>query len=272
MGESRRRLLRRAAVAAAGAAALPLAGAQRAAAATVAAFQALRLTSVDATRSLLHVEPRHPFGAGGEGTAPRPILLDNSLNRGPGMSIFSANREGRNARLLTLTATEPAFDGGALHIDYRGSGHAVTIDRGEGRPGSDSALALSVVSRNPADTSVGVRGRQTGRGTLKVTHEKPRGARGNDASAAAVSIKLEGAGTAAKGLFVDSRPATAGRLADVRNAGTHLFVVGPDGKVWVKALGVGNAEGATSLGPLRRRMEVFDSAGRSLGFVPIYGP
>jgi hypothetical protein len=271
MEESRGRFLRRAAAAAAGVAALPLATAQRAAAATATALQALRITSVDAGQSLIHVEPRHAFGSGGEGTSPRPILLDNTGNTGPGMSIFSANRQGQNGRLLTLTAADPAFDGAALHVAYEGSGHAVTIEHGEGRPGSDGALALSVVSRNPADTSVGVRGRQTGRGTLKVTHEKPRGGAANDASAAAVSVKLEGAGTAAKGIFVDSAPATSGRLADVRNGGTHLFVVEPDGKVWVKALAVGNAVGASSLGPLRRKMEVFDYAGRSLGFVPIYG-
>ena len=164
------------------------------------------------------------------------------------MSIFSANREGR---LLTVTAAEPAFDGGALDADYRGSGHAVTIDRGQGRPGSDSALALPVVSRNPADTSVGVRGRQTGRGTPKVTHEKPRGAGGNDASAAGLSIKLEAAGTAAKGLFVDSRPATAGRLADVRDAGIHLFVVGPDGWASCRSTGPGRLSRDSRLRPAR---------------------
>jgi hypothetical protein len=272
MGESRGRFLRRAAAAAAGAAALPLATAQRAAAATASAFQAVRVTGVDAGQSLLHVQPRHRFDAGGEGTSPRPILLDNTANAGPGMSIFSANRQGANGRLLTLTAADPAFDGAALHVDYAGSGHAVTIEHGEGRAGSASALALSVVSRNPTDTSVGVRGRQTARGTLKVTHEKPRGGRGNDASAAAISVKLEGAGTAAKGIFVDSAPATSGRLVDVRNGGAHLFVVEPGGRVWIKALAVGNAEAASSLGPLRRRIEIFDYAGRSLGFMPIYGP
>jgi hypothetical protein len=269
MPESRGRFLRRAAVAVAGAAALPLAAAQRAAAATATAFQAVRVASVDAGQSLLHIEARHDFAWGTEGAAPRPLLLDNTGNRGPGMSIYSANREGGNGRLLALTAADPAFDGAALHVDYEGSGHAVTIEHGEGR-GSDAALALSVVSGNPHDTSVGIRGRQLGRGTLKVTHERPRGVAGNDASAAAVSVRLEGAGTAAKGIFVDSAPATSGRLADLRNGGRHLFVVGPDGKVWVKALAVGNAVGASSLGRLAGKMEVFDYEGRSLGFVPIY--
>ena len=121
-------------------------------------------------------------------------------------------------------------------------------------------------------TSMGVRGRQTGRGTLKVTHEKPRGRWRQRRLGRRPVDQARGRGHGRRrALFVDSRPATAGRLADVRNAGVHLFVVGPDGKVWVKALGVANAEGASSLGPLRRRMEVFDYARRSLGFVPIYG-
>jgi hypothetical protein len=268
--ESRGRFLRRVGAAVAGLVALPVAGAQRAVAATASAFDAVRISSADAGQSLLHVRADHAFPWGTEGTAPRPILLDNTGNPGPGMSIFSANRQGGNGRLLALTAADPAFDGAALHVAYEGSGHAVTIDHGEGRPGAASAQALSVVSRNPADTTAGVRGRQVGRGTLKVTHEKPRGARGNDAAAAAVSVKLEGAGTAAKGIFVDSAPATSGRLADVRNGGDHMFLVEADGRVWVRALGVGNAERAGSVGRVTGRMEVFDYAGNSLGYVAIH--
>jgi len=35
-------------------------------------------------------------------------------------------------------------------------------------------------------------------------------------------------------------------------------------------LGVNNSAAATSLGSVAKKMEVFDAAGASLGFVPIY--
>lgn len=49
-------------------------------------------------------------------------------------------------------------------------------------------------------------------------------------------------------------------------------VLKTDGKFLAAAgIGVGNSAAASALGTLTRKMEVFDAAGASIGFVPIYG-
>ena len=68
------------------------------------------------------------------------------------------------------------------------------------------------------DTALGVRGRESGKGTVKITHAKPDGA---DANASALSIALEGAGTAAQGIYIgnDAGNPTTGDLLHIRNGG-----------------------------------------------------
>ena len=75
-----------------------------------------------------------------------------------------------------------------------------------------------MVSTNPLDTTLGVQGREEGKGTVKITHSKPAGADGN---AAALSIALLGEGTACQGIFIgnDSGNPTTGKLLNVRNGG-----------------------------------------------------
>lgn len=267
---SRRGFLRRAAAAAAGAAAVPLVVSQRALAATVTTFEALRIASVDSSANLLRVAANHAMPPGtSTGGA---ILLENSGNSGPGVVVYSNHPGPGNGRLLNVRADHPGFDAAAVHVDYDGKANAVEI---VSATNDASSNALSVVSTNTQDTTVGIRGRETGRGTLKVTHEKPAT---SDANAAAISIKLDGAadGTAAQGIFMDTDVApsgagTTGRLLNLRNAGRQRFVVTAAGKALATGgIGVGNSAPASRPGKLVRRIEVFDDLGKSLGFVPVY--
>jgi hypothetical protein len=69
---------------------------------------------------------------------------------------------------------------------------------------ASSSLAASFVSTNSNDT-VGVRGRETGRGTLKVTNERQDGR--SNVNAAAASLSLEALGTEptnAQGIFLNA--------------------------------------------------------------------
>ena len=61
-------------------------------------------------------------------------------------------------------------------------------------------------------------GRETGKGTVKITHGKPSGP---DANASALSIALEGAGTACQGIYIgnDAGNPTTGDLLHIRNGG-----------------------------------------------------
>jgi hypothetical protein len=107
----------------------------------------------------------------------------------------------------------------AVRIQNAGTAHAVSIYHNPaGGAGDASAEALDVVSTNPLDTALGVRGREEGRGTVKVTHVKPVR---SDAGAAALSIALRGAGTACQGIFIenDAGNPTTGRLLNIRNGG-----------------------------------------------------
>jgi len=86
--------------------------------------------------------------------------------------------------------------------------HAVTVYQAAT---SGSAAALNVVSDNPGTSAMYLSGTETGRGTLKISH---RGyADGSDLNAAALSIDLKTAGTAAQGIYLTATDgATTGNL------------------------------------------------------------
>ena len=122
-----------------------------------------------------------------------------------------------------------------------GVAHAVSIFHNPAAGGGDStAEALDVVSTNPLDTTVGVRGQEEGRGTVKITHQKPANP---DPNAAALSLALEGAGTAAQGIFIgnDAGNVTTGHLLNLRNGGpgTERLILTADGQLQLAIQGPG---------------------------------
>lgn len=99
------------------------------------------------------------------------------------------------------------------------NGHAITAWMAAT---SGTGSALNAVSDNPGFSAVQVSGKETSTGTIKVTHAKPGAT--DDSGAAALSIDLTGAGTAAQGLFInstieraDGALGTTGNLITVRN-------------------------------------------------------
>lgn len=193
------------------------------------------------------------------------ILVENTGSTGAGVVVFTNRGADAAGRLMVLRSANAAFTQAALHIDYLGTNHAATIAHG----GTGTAsLALSVVSTNEDDTAVGVTGEPSARGTIKVTHNKPSVADGN---ASALSILLNGAGTACQGIFLDTEAgvSTTGKLINFRQAGAERFVVHPDGSVQIGAgpmwvYGTGSPEGAVAapVGSLYSRTD--GGAGTSL--------
>lgn len=75
--------------------------------------------------------------------------------------------------------------------------------------------ALNVVSDNQEMSAMWLSGIESGTGTLKITHRKSTA---SDANAAAISIDLTGAGTAARGIYIKPTDATTGNLIELRNS------------------------------------------------------
>ncbi|WP_232247198.1 hyaluronoglucosaminidase [Kitasatospora azatica] len=109
--------------------------------------------------------------------------------------------------------------------------HAVTVYQAAT---SGSGAALNVVSSNPGTSAMYLSGTETGRGTLKIAHVGY--ADGSDLNAAALSIDLQTAGTAAQGIYLTttSGAPTKGNLIAVRNnANLDDFIVKGSGLIGV---------------------------------------
>ncbi len=146
------------------------------------------------------------------------ILLENTGNAGAGMVIYS-NHASATGRLLSIKADNTGFATQPVYIENDGSSHAVSIVQNS--TGSN-ANGLTIVSVNPNDTTLGISGQETGKGTLKITHTYTGTA---DTNASAISIQLAGAGTASQGIFMDSTGVTTGKLLNLRNNGTEYLTL-----------------------------------------------
>ncbi|WP_461064690.1 hyaluronoglucosaminidase [Streptomyces pseudoechinosporeus] len=127
--------------------------------------------------------------------------------------------------------------------------HTVTINQ---KATSGEAVALNVTSANPDTSAMYLSGKETGRGTLKISHNGY--ADGSDANASALSIDLKASGTAAQGIYLTATDGpTKGALLVLRNNdGLDDFVVKGTGRT-----GIGIARGATP----QSQLHVVQSAG-----------
>ena len=214
--ETRRAMLRRTGGAAGVVALLGLAAAAPARAATTRFDDLVEVAPPPGTAALRVAcsggVPHSPVTGGA-------LNLDNTGSSGAGAVIYSNRGADALGRLLTVNQANPANPQHALRIQNAGTGHTVSIYHNPaGGAGDPSAIAVDVVSTNQHDTALGVRGREAGKGTVKITHSKPDA---TDANAAALSIALEGAGTACQGIYIgnDADNATTGDLLHIRNGG-----------------------------------------------------
>jgi hypothetical protein len=160
------------------------------------------------------------------------LNLDNSASTGAGAVLYSNQGAGALGRLLVVNQSNPANPQAAVRIQNAGVAHTVSIFHNPaGGAGDATSEALDVVSTNPLDTTVGIKGQEEGRATVKITHVKPAG---DDSNAAALAIGLAGAGTAAQGIFIgnDAGIATTGPLLNIRNGsiGSERLVLTADGR------------------------------------------
>lgn len=114
---------------------------------------------------------------------------------------------------------------------------------------SGAASALNVTSKNPATSAMNLSGTETGRGTLKISHNGYVDGSDADASALSIDLKTTGVvdqgGTAAQGIFVTATTgATKGALLVLRNnKGLDDFVVKGNG---LTGIGVGRGNNPQS--------------------------
>lgn len=162
----------------------------------------------------------------GSPTGGGTFLINQGTNRGSAMNIYSTAGSGALGRLVNVVVANPAFDQAGYHLDYAGTANGLEVSSTSTGPGSN---ALNVVSTNPNDSTAGINGQEVGRGTLKVVHNYPGL---SDANASVLSLRTNGAGTAAQGIFFDAENGgTTGNLMKFRQAGVDQFIMSPNGSL-----------------------------------------
>lgn len=148
------------------------------------------------------------------------IFIENSYNIGTGIGIYSNAGASAEGNMINIKVDNEDYQQAAFYMNYDGISNAVEI---VSNTNDSSSNALSITNYNQLDSALGVIGYETNRGTVKVSHKKS----GNDANASGISIDLQGTGTAAQGLYVDSTAdgGTSGNLLRLRNETIDRFVV-----------------------------------------------
>lgn len=154
------------------------------------------------------------------------IFIQNSSNIGTGIGIYSDRGADAEGNMINVKVDNIEYDQAAFYMNYDGTSNAVEI---VSNTDDTSSNALSITNYNQLDSALGVIGYETGRGTVKITHRKD----GTDTNASGLSIDLQGTGTAAQGIYVDSTVfgGTTGNLLRLRNETLDRFVVDSDGSL-----------------------------------------
>lgn len=157
------------------------------------------------------------------------LLVNNGTNTGSGVIVYTNAGSSATGRLMNIRSDNPAFSQPALHVDYEGTGTATEIlHSGTGT----ASNALNITSTNVDDTAVGINGSEITRGTVKIVHNYPGVA---DPNASALSLRANGVGTQAQGIFFDAENGgTTGNLMKMRNAGVDQFIMAPNGGLYTR--------------------------------------
>lgn len=154
------------------------------------------------------------------------FFLNNTSNIGSGIGIYSNAGSDALGNMINVKVDNPLYDQAAFYMNYDGISNAVEI---VSNTNDDSSNALSITNNNTQDSALGVIGYETGKGTIKVSHNGT----GSDSNASGISIDLKGTGTRAQGLYVDSTASggTLGNLLRLRNQSVDRFVVSSVGSL-----------------------------------------
>jgi hypothetical protein len=142
--------------------------------------------------------------------------------------LASSNAFTGNQQAITPSADSATS---AISVNASPTTHLVIINRNGGNPSNGNALLVTAgdygTDANPMDTTFGISGYELGKGTIKATHFKPvASTSGSDANASVLSIRANGTGTAAQGIFFDAEDGgTTGKILNLRNNGTEMLVV-----------------------------------------------
>jgi hypothetical protein len=155
------------------------------------------------------------------------LFVNQGTNPGSAFNTFTNAGSGALGRLMNVAVLNPAFDQAAFHIDYAGTANGLEM---VSTSTASSSNALSITSTNPNSTAAGVNGTEISKGTVKIVHTYPGT---SDANASALSLRANGAGTAAQGIFFDAEDGgTTGNLMKMRNGGADKFIMGPNGGLY----------------------------------------
>lgn len=160
------------------------------------------------------------------------IFMENTYNTGTGIGIYSNAGSEALGNMINVKVDNPNYGQAAFYMNYDGTSNAVEI---VANTDDSSSNALSITNYNKSDSALGVIGYETGRGTVKITHRKD----GTDTNASGLSVDLQGTGTAAQGIYVDSTASggTSGNLLRLRNQTIDRFVVSSVGSLALGANG-----------------------------------
>lgn len=146
------------------------------------------------------------------------LLVSNGTVNTGNAAVFYSNVASALGRIVHITADNVSFNKEALYVE------------------SDSN----------STTTLGVHGNNNTQGVIKVEHVDPGS--GADGNAAALSIDLQGASTAAQGIFIDATTGgTTGNLLELRNSGATKLRLSSTGVLTLNnAYAFPTADGATN--------------------------
>jgi hypothetical protein len=148
------------------------------------------------------------------------LYINNSNNPGSAIGIYSDEGADALGNMINVKVDNPDFAQAAFYMNYDGTSNAVEV---VANTNDSSSNALSITNNNQLDSGLGVIGYELAKGTVKISHRKS----GDDQNASGLSIDLQGEGTAAQGVYVDSTATggTTGKLLRLRNQTVDRFVV-----------------------------------------------
>lgn len=154
------------------------------------------------------------------------LCINNTSSTGAGLVVYTNQDATASGPLFSARSDNDLFDQRCISSVYHGTTHGVFIDhQGTG----NASIGLNVTSINDADTAFGVSGRESGRGTIKVTHFKPDGIADTNASAVSVNRGRVNAAetTLAQGIFMDSDHATTTNMLNLKDNGSTVLTLTP---------------------------------------------
>lgn len=156
------------------------------------------------------------------------VLLDNSGASGAGVVLYSNRGADAAGRLLVVNQDNVANPQAAVRIQNAGTNAALSILQ---TGTAVSVSPLDVTSQDRGVSAIGFLGVETGKGSLKVTHDHPDATHnntgiaatiGDDANAAILRLNFQdgaGTGTAVQGIYMYSEDGavTTGKLIHIAN-------------------------------------------------------